>query len=59
MAALTKESLNKQIKLDLVVTLLVTLQSKMGSVNSDLVLELNKTRKVFHQIKSDLSVRKE
>lgn len=59
MAALTKESLNKQIKLDLVVTLLVTLQSKMGSVNSDLVLELNKTSKVFHQIKSDLSVRKE
>ena len=59
MATLTKESLNKQIKLDLVVTLLVTLQSKMGSVNSDLVLELNKTRKVFRQIKSDLSVRKE
>ena len=57
MAALTEESLNKLNKPDLV-TLLVTLQSKMDSVNSDLVAELCKMREGFYQMKSDLSVTK-
>ena len=57
MAALTKESLNKLSKPDLVV-LVVNLQSKMNSVNSDLVAELRKMREGFDQMKSDLSVTK-
>ena len=57
MAALTKESLNKLNKPDLV-ALVVNLQSKMDSVNSDLVPELRKTREGLDQMKSDLSVTK-
>ena len=57
MAALTKESLNKLNKPDLV-ALVVNLQSKMDSVNSDLVPELHKTREGLDQMKSDLSVTK-
>ena len=57
MAALTEESLNKLNKPDLVV-LVVNLQSKMDSVNSDLVAELRKMREGFDQMKSDLSVTK-
>ena len=57
MAALTEESLNKLNKPDLV-ALVVNLQSKMDSVNSDLVAELRKMREGFDQMKSDLSVTK-
>ena len=57
MAALTEESLNKLSKPDLV-ALVVNLQSKMDSVNSDLVAELRKMREGFDQMKSDLSVTK-
>ena len=57
MAALTEESLNKLNKPDLV-TLVVNLQSKMDSVNSDLVAELRKMKKGFDQMKPDLSVTK-
>ena len=57
MAALTEESLNKLNKPDLV-ALVVNLQSKMDSVNSDLIAELRKMREGFDQMKSDLSVTK-
>ena len=57
MAALTEESLNKLNKPDLV-ALVVNLQSKMDSVNSDLVAELRKMREGFDQMKSDMSVKK-
>ena len=57
MAALTEESLNKLNKPDLI-ALVVNLQSKMDSVNSDLVAELRKMREGFDQMKSDLSVAK-
>ena len=57
MAALTEESLNKLSKPDLV-ALVVNLQNKMDSVNSDLVAELRKMRKGFDQMKSDLSITK-
>ena len=57
MAALTEESLNKLNKPDLV-ALVVNLQSKMDSVNSDLVAELRKMREGFDQMKSDMSVTK-
>ena len=57
MAALTEESLNKLNKPDLV-TLVVNLQSKMDSVNSDLVAELRKMKEGFDQMKTDLSVTK-
>ena len=57
MAALTEESLNKLNKPDLV-TLVVNLQSKMDSVNSDLVAELRKMKEGFDQMKSDLSFTK-
>ena len=57
MAALTEESLNKLDKPDLV-TLVVNLQSKMDSVNSDLVAELRKMKEGFDQMKPDLSVTK-
>ena len=57
MAALTEESLNKLNKPDLI-ALVVNLQSKMDSVNSDLVAELRKMREGFDQMKSDLSVTK-
>ena len=40
------------------VALVVSLQRKMDSVNSDLVAELRKMREGFYQIKSDLSVTK-
>ena len=46
MAALTEESLSKLNKPDLV-TLVVNLQSKMDSINSDLVAELRKMREGF------------
>ena len=59
MAAFTEESLNKLNKPDLVALLLsLSFQSKMDSVNSDLVTELHKMREGFHQMKSDLSVTK-
>ena len=51
MAALTEKSLNELNKPDLV-ALLVNLQSKMDSVNSDLVAELRKMREEFDQMKS-------
>ena len=57
MAALTEESLNKLNKPDLV-ALVVKLQSKMDSANSDLVAELRKMREGFDQMKSDKSVTK-
>ena len=57
MAALTEESLNKLSKPDLV-ALVVNLQSKMDSVNSDLVAELRKMREGFDQMKLDLSFTK-
>ena len=57
MAALTEESLNKLNKPDLV-ALVVNLQSKMDSVNSNLVAELRKLREGFDQMKSDLNVTK-
>ena len=57
MAELTEESLNKLNKPDLVV-LVVNLQRKMDSVNSDSVAELRKTREGFDQMKLDLSVTK-
>ena len=57
MVALTKESLNNLNNPDLV-ALVVSLQSKMDSVNSDLVEELRKMREGFDQMKSDLSVTK-
>ena len=50
MAALTEESLNKLNKPDLV-ALVVNLQSKMDSVNSDLVSEPRKMREGFDQMK--------
>ena len=46
MAAFTEESLSKLNKPDLV-TLVVNLQSKMDSINSDLVAELRKMREGF------------
>ena len=57
MAALTEESLNKLNKPALV-ALVVSLQSKMYSVNSELAAELRKMRQGFDQIKLDLSVTK-
>ena len=57
MTALTEEWRNKLNKPDLV-ALVVILQSKMDSVNSDLVAELRKMREGFDQMKSDLSVTK-
>ena len=57
MAALSEESRNKLNKPDLV-ALVVILQSKMDSVNSDLVAELRKMREGFDQMKSYLSVTK-
>ena len=57
MTALTEESLNKLNKPDLV-ALVVNLQSKMDSVNIDLVAELCKMSEGFDQMKSDLSVTK-
>ena len=57
MAALTEESLNKLNKPDLV-ALVVNLQSKMDSVNTDLVAEQRKIREGFDQMKSDMSVTK-
>ena len=57
MAALTEKSLNKLNKLDLV-ALAVSFQSKIDSINSDLVAELRKMREGFDQMKSDLSVTK-
>ena len=57
MTALTEKSLNKLYKPELV-ALVVNLQSKMNSVNNDLVAELRKTREGFDQMKSDLSVTK-
>ena len=57
MAALTEESLNKLSKPNLV-ALVVCFQSKMDSVNSDLVAELRKMREGVDQMKSDLSVAK-
>ena len=57
MAALTEESLNKLNKPD-IVALVVNLQSKMDSVNSNLIAELRKMREGFDQMKSDLSVTK-
>ena len=57
MTALTEESLNKLNKPDFV-ALVVSLQSKMDSVNSDLVAELRKMRDGFDQMKSGLSVTK-
>ena len=57
MDALTEESLNKLIKPDLL-ALVVSLQSKINSVNSYSVNEFYKMREGFDQIKSDLSVTK-
>ena len=57
MAVLTEKALKKLNKPDLV-ALVVNLQSKMDSVNSDLIAELRKMREGFHQMKSDLSVTK-
>ena len=57
MAALTEESLSKLNKPDLV-ALVVSLQSKMDSVNSNLVAELLKIREGYDQMKSDLNVTK-
>ena len=57
MAALTEESMNKLNKPDLVASV-VNSQSKMDSVNSDLVTELSKMREGLDQMKSDLSVTK-
>ena len=57
MAALTEESLNKLNKPALV-ALVVSLQSKMYSVNSELATELRKMRQGFDQMKLDLSVTK-
>ena len=57
MTALTEESLNKLNKSDFV-ALVVSLQNKMDSVNSDLVAELRKMRDGFDQMKSGLSVTK-
>ena len=57
MAAHTEESLNKLNKPDLV-ALVVSLQSIMDSVNSDLVVELCRMGEGFDQMKSDLSVTK-
>ena len=55
MATPSEESLKKLSKPDLV-ELFVNLQSKMVSVNSDLVAKLRKMREGFDQMKSDLSV---
>ena len=55
MVVLTKESLNKLNKSDLVAAV-VSLQSKKDSRNSDLVAEPLKTRDGFDQRKSDLSI---
>ena len=57
MAALTEESVNLVTKPDLA-ALVVTLQSKKDSVNSDLVAELRKMREGIDQMKLDLSVTK-
>ena len=57
MAALTEGSLNKLNKPDLV-ALVVSLPSKMDSVNNDVVAELSKMREGFDQMKLDLSVTK-
>ena len=57
MTALTEESLEKLNKPDLL-ALVVNLQSKMDTVNGDLVAELRKMRVEFYQMKSDLSVTK-
>ena len=55
MATPSEESLKKLSKPDLV-ELFVNLQSKMVSVNSDVVAKLRKMREGFDQMKSDLSV---
>ena len=52
MAALTEESLNKLNKPDLI-ALVVNLQSKMVSVNSELVAELCKMWEGFVQIRPE------
>ena len=57
MAALTEESMNKLNKPDLVASV-VNSQSKMDSVNNDLVTELSKMREGLDQMKSDLSATK-
>ena len=57
MSALIEESLNKINKPNLV-ALVVSLQSKMDSVYSDLVAELRTMRQSFGQMKSDLNVTK-
>ena len=57
MAALTEKALKKLNKPDLV-ALVVNLQSKMDSVNSDLIAELHKMREGFDQMKSDPRVTK-
>ena len=58
MAVLTEESLNKLNKPDLV-ALVVNLQSKMNSVNSDIVVELHKMREGLDQMKSILYYQKD
>ena len=55
MATPSEESLKKLSKPDLV-ELFVNLQSKMVSVNSDVVAKLRKMREGSDQMKSDLSV---
>ena len=57
MAVLTEKALKKLNKPDLV-ALVVNLQSKMDSVNSDLIAELHKMRESFDQMKSDPRVTK-
>ena len=52
-----EESLGKLNKSNLV-ALVVCLQGKLDSVNSDLVAELCKMREGFDKIKSDLNVTK-
>ena len=57
MAALTEESQNNLNKRDLI-ALAVSFQSKMDSVNSDLVTDLCKMKEDFDQMKFYLSVAK-
>ena len=57
MTELTEESLNKLNKPELV-TLVVNFQSKMNSINNDLVAELRKMREGFDQMKSGVSQKK-
>ena len=57
MTALTEVSLNK-FNRSYLVGLVLNLQSKMDSVNNDLVAELRKMTEGFDQMKSDLSVTK-